>query len=250
MTQRAVSVRLPAGPQAPHERGRARHVSGGAGLATAQPGLEDAGEPGRLGPLPGGTAVADNDGMNRAARLVAIAAAVVTAGCTAGAPPAAAPSARPSAASSPAHRAVPVSCPVTRPLPHRSPPPGLHAIDNFTYYLHGWYGNTALWVGVPVDGVLPAGRPYGTPWAGSKWGTKFPWWPVIPGHLTITARRLDGPSAGFRGRVTGPAGIGKARFIPSGLYWPAPGCWQVTGTISDHSLTFVAWVKTLPSSAG
>ena len=185
--------------------------------------------------------------MKRAAQLVAVAAAIMTASCTAGAPSAAPPSTRSLAASSPDHLAAPDGCPVTRPIPHRSPPPHLHAIGNFAYYLHGWYGNTALWVGVPVDGVLPADRPYGTPWAASKWGTKFPWWPVISGHLTITARRLDGPSAGFRSRVTGPARVGKASFISSGLYWPAPGCWQVTGSVSGRSLTFVAWVKTVPS---
>jgi len=94
-----------------------------------------------------------------------------------------------------------------------------------------------------VQGVLPAGRPTGTRWA-SEWGTKFPWWPAVRGKLTITGRRLDGPSTGFHGQVASPAQVGKARFVPSGLIWPAPGCWQVTGTIAGHSLTFVAWVKT------
>jgi hypothetical protein len=139
---------------------------------------------------------------------------------------------------------------VTRAIPDASPPARLHAIDNFTYYLHGWYGNTALWVGVPIRGVLPAERPYGTPWAATEWGTKFPWWPVIPGKLTITARRLDGPSAGFRSQAAQrahPLSDGKSYFMPSGLYWPAPGCWQVTGTIAGHSLTFVAWLRTVSS---
>jgi len=103
-----------------------------------------------------------------------MAAAVLTASCTAGAPSAATPGTRPPAASSAAHLAVPARCPVTRPLLHRSPPPQLHAINNSAYYLHGWYGNTALWVGVPVQGVLPAGRPYGTPWAASKWAPSSP----------------------------------------------------------------------------
>ena len=162
---------------------------------------------------------------------------------------AARPSARPPTASSPAHLAAPASCPVTRPIPHSAPPPQLHAINNFTFYLHGWYGNTALWVSVPVEGVLPAGRPYGTPWATTEWGTKFPWWPVIPGKFTITARRLDGPSAGFHSQAAHwayPLGNGTGGFIPSGLYFPAPGCWQVTGTIAGHSLTLVAWVRTVP----
>jgi hypothetical protein len=135
---------------------------------------------------------------------------------------------------------------VTRPISYASPPPRLHAIGNGTSYLDGWYGNTALWVGVPLHGVLPAMHPYATPWA-AEWGTKFPWWRVIPGKLTITARRLDGPSAGFHSQVADAHGYGKAGFVPSGLYWPEPGCWQVTGTIAGHSLTFVGWVRTVHS---
>jgi hypothetical protein len=110
----------------------------------------------------------------------------------------------------------------------------------------GWYGNAALWAPIPTQGILPAGRPYGTPWAASQWGTKFPWWRVVPGDLTITARRLDGPSAGFHS-VVADHGPHQTGFTASGLYWPAPGCWQVTGTISGHSLTFVAWVRTVSS---
>ena len=185
--------------------------------------------------------------MKRAGKFVAVAVTIMTASCTATTPPTATPSPRPPAASSEAHLAAPASCPVTRPLLDASPPAHLHAINHFTYYLNGWYGNAALWVGMPIHGVLPAGRPYGTPWAGREWATKFPWWPVIPGKLTITAHRLDGLSTGFHSQVAGLSSIGKARFIPSGLVWPAPGCWQVTGTVSGRSLTFVTWVKTTPS---
>jgi hypothetical protein len=186
--------------------------------------------------------------MRRAGPLVALAAAVITAGCTAGAPTAVRPGARPgpaarAAPAAPVGPAAPASCPVTRPLPHASPPPQLRAIDKFTYYLDGWYGNSALWMGVPVRGVLPAMHPYGTPWA-AEWGTKFPWWRAIPGTLTITARRLDGPSAGFQSQVAYQGKYGTAGLTPSGLYWPAPGCWQVTGTIAGRSLTIVAWVRT------
>lgn len=173
---------------------------------------------------------------------------IMAAGCTAGAPSPAGPSRAPVAASSSASLVAPAGCPVTRPLPHAVPPPQLHALDNFAYYLHGWYGNATLWVGVPVQGVLPAMRPVGTPWAARDWGTKFPWWPAVTGTLTIAAHRLDGPSAGFHAQTSGPSSIGNSRFIPSGLYWPAPGCWQVTGTISGHSLTFVTWVSTAAAS--
>ena len=132
---------------------------------------------------------------------------------------------------------------MTRPVPHATPPPKLHVTGNLSY-LHGWYGNGALWVGVPAQGILPALHPYGTRWA-AEWGTKFPWWRVIPGRLMIAARSLDGPSAGFHSQV--PVGYGRTGFTPSGLYWPGPGCWQVTGTISGHSLTLVAWVETFSS---
>ena len=46
---------------------------------------------------------------------------------------------------------------------------------------------------------------------------------------------------GFQGQV--PGGYGDFAFTPSGLLWPAPGCWQVTGTIAGHSLTIVTLVK-------
>jgi hypothetical protein len=111
---------------------------------------------------------------------------------------------------------------------------------------YGPYGNTALWVDVPTQGILPAGRPYGTgPNWEHEWGTKFPWWRVIPGKLMITARRLNGAAAGFRSEVA--TGYGRIGFVPSGLYWPALGCWQVTGTVSDRSLTIVVWVEAAES---
>jgi hypothetical protein len=109
-------------------------------------------------------------------------------------------------------------------------------------YIRGWYGNAALWVGVPTDGVLPAQRAYGTPWP-REWYTKFPWWRAIAGTLTVTAHRLDGPSAGFHADV--PGGYGPVGFVPSGLIWPGPGCWRVTGTVARRSLTFVTRVQAM-----
>jgi hypothetical protein len=107
-------------------------------------------------------------------------------------------------------------------------------------YIRGWYGYAALWVGVPAGGVLPAERPDGTPWS-HELLTKFPWWRDVAGTLAVTARRLDGPSTGFRSEV--PGGYGPTGFVPSDLIWPAPGCWQVTGTVAGRSLTFVTWVR-------
>lgn len=107
---------------------------------------------------------------------------------------------------------------------------------------YGWYGNAALWVAVPADGVLPAMLT--SQWPG-EWGTKFPWWRLIAGDLTITARSLGGPDGEFHGEV--PSGYGKTGFIPSGLIWPKLGCWQVTGTVDGHSLTLVMRVQAVSS---
>ncbi len=65
------------------------------------------------------------------------------------------------------------------------------------------------------------------------------------GTLTITARRLDGPSAGFHSQI--PDGYGDVGFVPSGLYFPSPGCWQVTGSVANHSLTVVMLVQAVSS---
>jgi hypothetical protein len=146
----------------------------------------------------------------------------------------------------PAHLAAGARCPVTSPLPHASPPARLAAMPPLPVpYIHGWYGNAALWVGVPTGGVLPAQRDFQWP---HEWSTKFPWWRASAGKLTVTGHRLDGPSAGFHGDV--PDGYGTIGFVPSGLIWPAPGCWQVTGTVAGRSLTFVTRVRIGPVIAG
>jgi hypothetical protein len=165
----------------------------------------------------------------------------MVAGCTSGLSPgrasAAGPSTRP-----PARLAAGTRYPVTLPLPHTSPPARMLAIPPLPVpYIHGWYGDAALWVGVPTGGVLPAQRDF--QWPG-EWSTKFPWWRASAGKLTITGHRLDGPSTGFHGDV--PGGYGTVGFTPSGLVWPAPGCWQVTGTIAGRSLTFVTRVRIGP----
>jgi hypothetical protein len=134
-------------------------------------------------------------------------------------------------------------CPVTRPMPQLPAP--ARAATGGLGVPNGWYGNAALEVAVPTRGVLPAEHPYASRWP-SEWGTKFPWWRLITGTLTITARRLDGPSAGFHSEIAGP-GYGKLGFQPTGLIWPEPGCWRVTGSVASQSLTIVVRVKAVRS---
>jgi hypothetical protein len=125
-------------------------------------------------------------------------------------------------------------------MPHAAPPAG--AVADVLPVPYGWFGNAALRAGVPASGVLPAMRT--SLWPG-EWGTKYPWWRTIPGTLRISARRLDGPSAGFHSQVA--YGYGRSGFVPSSLIWPEPGCWQVTGTVAGHSLTIVMRVRAVQS---
>lgn len=134
-------------------------------------------------------------------------------------------------------------CPVTVSTTRVAPPRSLDVSGPKPVpYVYDWYGNDALWVRLPLHGNLPAQR---DPAIGAL-ATKFPWWRVLPGALTISARRLDGPTGDFIGNPGTVGSYGRSGFDPSYLVWPAPGCWQVTGTIGDHSLTIVMRVHAYP----
>ena len=70
---------------------------------------------------------------------------------------------------------------------------------------------------------------------------KFWWWRLVKGRLTIEGRRLDNPAPPLRSII--PDGYGEIGFQASGLVFPTPGCWEVTGRIGDKSLTFVTLVE-------
>jgi hypothetical protein len=98
-----------------------------------------------------------------------------------------------------------------------------------------WYGNDAIWVGLPPTGVLPAeAQPQGL-------STKFPWFRALPGRLTVEAQRLDGPTGAFSADVSD--GYGDLGFQATALNWSSGGCWRVTGRVHDRSLTFTVWVQ-------
>ena len=66
---------------------------------------------------------------------------------------------------------------------------------------------------------------------------KFPWWRAVDGPLRISGRRLDATSTPLRSYI--PDGYGSIGFQATGLIFPKPGCWEVTGAVGSHSLTFV-----------
>jgi hypothetical protein len=79
---------------------------------------------------------------------------------------------------------------------------------------------------------------------GSMWW-KLPWWRLVPGHLTISGRRLDAPAPPLIPVV--PNGYGLGGFQASGVIFPRQGCWQITGKLPGASVTFVLLVTTTPA---
>ena len=56
-------------------------------------------------------------------------------------------------------------------------------------------------------------------------------------------RRLDGDAPALEASI--PDGYGNTGFQATGLSFPTPGCWEVTGRVGEASLTFVTWVVSL-----
>ncbi len=123
-------------------------------------------------------------------------------------------------------------CAVTRPDPSIKPPPAVDADGP------GLYGNDALWVALPPDGEAVL-----VPQDGIL-GRKFMWWRIVPGRLSVQARRLDADAPPVAGSV--PAGYGDGGFQASGVDFGSEGCWEVVGRVSDQSLRFVIRVRAKP----
>jgi hypothetical protein len=126
------------------------------------------------------------------------------------------------------------TCPVTRPLG-----PGGPGTDRPFASSSLAFGNADLWV-VPlqVDGIFRADAR--SVQSDGSMSTKFGWWRIAPGTLTITGRRLD--AAGPPVRASIPDGYGDSGYQSSGVDFPTEGCWELRGTVGTASLTFVVFV--------
>jgi hypothetical protein len=131
-------------------------------------------------------------------------------------------------AASPAGRGLeekaspPTSCretPLVRETPPRDP-----AADPFGP--GPWYVN--------ADRTLWAG--HGEPLLAGKRGNKVLWIRPRGVRLEIHGRRLDHSSRPLRVEVPGNYPY---TFQPTGLYFPASGCWEITARASRTSLTFI-----------
>jgi plastocyanin len=122
-------------------------------------------------------------------------------------------------------------CAVT--LPTGSTPPGVPG------YVSGVnYGNGKVWVSLYPEGRVDAGPHYVQP--DGSIDMKFGWWRGVHGTLVISGRRLDSGAPPARSYV--PEGYGDQFFQASGISFPTPGCWEITGTVGNASLTFVTMV--------
>src|SRR6266851_2013786 len=106
-------------------------------------------------------------------------------------------------------------CPVT--LPNGSQPP--------TKMLSGplMHGNGKLWVVLTPDGKWRV-----KPSRGGSIVTKLAWWREVKGPFTIEGRRLDAPAGPLRSISNG----GDSGFLPSNIFLPSAGCWEITGKVA------------------
>ena len=127
-------------------------------------------------------------------------------------------------------------CPVTRPGPF-VPPSGVSSSALFGADGED-HGNGQLWVGgLWPDGVIVAGPEF----VGSDGSisTKFGWYRVTPGLLTITGRRLDAPRA--VGACKRAQRLWRRRIsVQRGEPFPTEGCWEITGAVRLTSLTLAS----------
>ena len=71
-------------------------------------------------------------------------------------------------------------------------------------------------------------------------GLKVGWVRKKKGLLQIGGRRLDGSAPPARAYIYDDGDTG---FQPIYLVFPTPGCWEITGSVADSSLTFITLVE-------
>jgi len=108
-----------------------------------------------------------------------------------------------------------------------------------------WFGTEGLWTALQNDGVWA-----GLPLNPDGYTQKIMWWSSLYNlpqepvpALEVTGRRLDGdaPPLRFYGATNAMADdIGEAML--TGVEFPTPGCWEVTGRYKKTELQFVVWI--------
>ena len=144
----------------------------------------------------------------------------------------------------------PASCPVTKPPAVPFKPPSQYELDENGKAF--WLGTEKLWTVLRKSGVWEwAPHPPGpdeykvqpltekTFWMSVDFNWATEWRP----KLRVTGRRLDGFATRLRTLPPTNAFPGPSAAMLSGVYVPAPGCWEITGEYHGQKLSYVIWVK-------
>lgn len=137
------------------------------------------------------------------------------------------------------------ACPVTEPPEPPFTPPGsygaLELDDAF------WYGSEALWTRLLNDGIW-ADLPHDK----SGYTQKLFFWRVgfdpavepVP-DLVVTGKRLDAqaPQLSSSPKATHGTSSDLGSFMLTGVDFPTPGCWELTGSYQGEELRFVIQVE-------
>lgn len=94
----------------------------------------------------------------------------------------------------------------------------------------GHFGSGDLWV------TLYAGRTPTEAAPSGGFSVKFGWQRGKPGQLEVTATRIDGPGTAL---VEIPRFYGDYGMQPMNVTFSDLGCWRLTGTVADVTLTAV-----------
>ncbi len=108
-----------------------------------------------------------------------------------------------------------------------------------------WYGTPALWTTLDRNGETWAHLPVSSDGLSQKtWWWSTDWVPEadpVP-DITVVGTRLDAPGSFEANQATNAtAEFGTAMLV--GVTIPSPGCWRLTGTYLDGSLSIVVEVK-------
>lgn len=135
------------------------------------------------------------------------------------------------------------ACPVT--IGTTVHPPAM--IDPFEKDANVFHEN-GLWVSVPADGKLTLGPDdaitFG-PLTGWR-STEVQWLrdEGVEGFIIVSGKRLDAKSELTPKTPLSPQRqYVKVGPVKTGLAFPDAGCWQVTGTVGNHSVTWAVDIK-------
>jgi hypothetical protein len=146
----------------------------------------------------------------------------------------------------------PAVCVPTKPSRPFVPPAGYLSVPPNSPQF-AWFGSADLWTILNADGETwsgsPAARdnvaiPQKTFWWSSRWSPDAEPMPAI----TVSGQRLDGDGSFSYGPGTNAsADFGTAMLV--GIDVPGPGCWRLTATYRDSSLSYTVLVTAAPNAS-